>query len=230
MIRVEHLYKFWAGREVLRDVSFTVAKGEVLGLLGLNGSGKTTTLRVLAGGLRPDSGQVHVAGVAIGNGERNTGRQVGYLPERLALYDELSVAEHLRFMAALWGFRGRSGSLRVSEVCEQFGLTGAQHTLCRHLSRGFRQRVGLAQALLHKPSILLLDEPSNGLDAEQVRQLRSYIADLRGRCTVVLSTHVLGEAHELCDRVVILSHGEVAAESRGHSEAQLESMVLECIR
>lgn len=214
MIAVERLYKRFGRTQAVRNVSFRAERGEVVGLLGPNGSGKTTILRTLAGFFPPTSGRVCVAGIDVSVDSIGAREMVGYLPENAVLYPEMRVRELLQFCAGVRQLRGDRRSQRVGAVEAACGLTKVRGRLIGQLSKGFRQRVGLAQALLHDPPVLILDEPTVGLDPEQILQIRELIRSLRGRTTVLLSTHILTEAASLCDRVVIINRGEVVAEDR----------------
>lgn len=204
---------FAGGTQALKDVSFTARPGEVLGLLGENGAGKTTALRILAGYLKPSAGTAEVAGFDVVDEPLAARAQVGYLPEQVPLPRELRVREYLRYRAELKGVTGprRSREARLDEVLAAVGLVSEQRRLLAQLSKGYRQRVGLADALLHRPKVLLLDEPTDGLDPNQRREVLQLIARLGQAHAVILSTHVLPEIESVCQRVVILSRGRVAA-------------------
>lgn len=204
---------FAGGTQALKDVSFTARPGEVLGLLGENGAGKTTALRILAGYLKPSAGTAAVAGFDVVDEPLLARAQVGYLPEQVPLPRELRVREYLRYRAELKGVTGprRSREALLDEVLAAVGLASEQRRLLAQLSKGYRQRVGLADALLHRPKVLLLDEPTDGLDPNQRREVLQLIARLGQTHAVILSTHVLPEIESVCQRVVILSRGRVAA-------------------
>jgi ABC-2 type transport system ATP-binding protein len=205
---------FAGGTRALAEVSFLARPGEVLGLLGENGAGKTTALRILAGYLTPSTGSARVAGLDVVDESLAARAQVGYLPEQVPLPRELRVREYLRYRAELKG--GPPGKRRldtvIDEVLAEVGLVGEQRRLISQLSKGYRQRVGLADALLHRPKVLLLDEPTDGLDPNQRREVLALIARLGQTHAVILSTHVLPEVESVCQRLVILSHGRVAAQ------------------
>lgn len=205
--------QFAGGVQALREVSFAVRPGEVLGLLGENGAGKTTALRILAGFLLPSAGSARVAGVDIASEPLRARARVGYLPEQVPLYRELRVREYLCYRAELKGVPCRNGKVQraVDAALLQVGLVAEQKRLIGQLSKGYRQRVGLADALLHEPPLLLLDEPTDGLDPNQRREVLTLIGQLGVERAVVLSTHVLPEIETLCQQVVVLSRGRVAA-------------------
>ena len=214
MIRVEGLCRSFAGVPALRDVAFSVGRGEVAALLGPNGAGKTTCLRVLANLLVQDAGRVEVAGLVLPERGRQARGLLGYVAEGAPLPVDMRVGEYLNFRCALrvrGGPRRRQEVERVLELCD---LSGAVRRLCGQLSRGFRQRVALADALLGDPPLLILDEPTVGLDPNQMAQVRRLIRELAadGDHTVLLSTHLLGEVEALCQRLIILNRGEVAAQ------------------
>lgn len=215
-IEVSGLSKTFAGgTQALTEVSFQGRPGEVLGLLGENGAGKTTALRILAGYLTPSAGTAQVGGCDVVQEPLLARAQVGYLPEQVPLPRELRVREYLRYRAELKGVRSRKPrtlDVILDEVLTEVGLAAEQQRLLSQLSKGYRQRVGLADALLHRPKVLLLDEPTDGLDPNQRREVLQLITRLGQRHAVVLSTHVLPEVESLCQRVVILSRGRVAAQ------------------
>ena len=214
MIEVASLTKRYGELSAVRDVSFTATPGQILGFLGPNGAGKTTTMRVITGFLPATSGTVRVDGFDVFEQSTEVRRRIGYLPENPPLYNDMSAATYLRFVARLKGV-GRAdipGALdRVVETC---GLTEVRERLLGHLSKGFRQRVGLAQALIHDPPVLILDEPTIGLDPRQIIEIRSLIKTLGGKRTVVLSTHILPEVSQVCEKVVIINEGHVVLEDQ----------------
>jgi ABC-2 type transport system ATP-binding protein len=212
VIDVEHLTKEFGRTTAVRDVSFHAGDGEVIGLLGPNGSGKTTIMRTLAGYFPPTSGRVSVDGIDVGRDAQRARARIGYLPEHAACYPDMRVEQFIDFCADLRGLRGTRRRERVSAVRERCGLAEVQHRLIGQLSKGYRQRIGIAQALVHEPAVLILDEPTVGLDPRQVVEIRELIRDLRGRTTVLLSTHILSEVSSVCDRVVIIDRGRVVAE------------------
>jgi ABC-2 type transport system ATP-binding protein len=214
MIEVRELRRCYAGTVALDGVSFSVHRGEVVGLLGPNGAGKTTCMRILACFVPPSAGEVRVAGLDVERQGLAVRRQLGYLPEGVPLYPELRVDEHLAFRARLRGLpRGRR-RVEVDRVVERCALSDMRRRVVGQLSRGYRQRLGLADALLGDPPLLILDEPTVGLDPNQIREVRELIRALGGAHTVLLSTHILPEVEAVCDRVLILHHGRLAAEGR----------------
>ncbi len=211
MIEVRELTKRF-GRTVAVDrLSFRVGSGEVVGFLGPNGAGKTTTMRILAGCLPASGGEAAVAGADVFRDSLAVRQRIGYLPENVPMYTDLRVTEYLRYRGRLKGLRSKSLTRRVNAVSEQCGLLSERNTIIRRLSKGFRQRVGLADALLHEPPVLLLDEPTIGLDPNQIRHIRTLIASLAQQHTVLISTHILQEVELMCSRVLILDRGRIAA-------------------
>jgi ABC-2 type transport system ATP-binding protein len=224
MIEVANLTKRYAGRAAVSDVSFNVARGEIVGLLGPNGAGKSTTMRILACYLPGTSGTVRVAGLDVFRQADQVRRRIGYMPEHNPLHHEMRVREYLRFRARLKGLTRRRSRERVGVVMEQFGLTEVSRKVIGQLSKGFRQRVGLADALVHEPDLLILDEPTLGLDPHQVRTVRQLIKELGRTHTVLISTHILPEAEMTCNRVLILHEGKLLAEGTpDRLQAQLSS-------
>jgi ABC-2 type transport system ATP-binding protein len=212
MIEVSRLNKSYGPRVALRDVSFTVGKGEIAGFLGPNGAGKTTTMRILTGFLPADAGEVRVAGFDVFDDSRAVRERVGYLPETPPLYPELSVGTYLDFCAELRGIGRGERSRRVGDAMSRVGLTGWETRLLGSLSKGYRQRVGLAQAIVHDPPVLILDEPTSGLDPAQVAGIRELVLSLAGDHTVILSTHILSEVEALCPRAIVITDGQIVAD------------------
>ena len=211
MIDVHHLTKRYARHEAVRDISFSVGKGEIVGFLGPNGAGKTTTLRMLTGYLPPTSGSARVAGFDIFRESIQARSRIGYMPENVPLYEDMRVREYLRFRAQLKGLSGGDTRRRVGEVLETCGLQSVRRKMIKTLSKGYRQRVGLADALVHDPELLILDEPTNGLDPNQIRQIRELIRQLGESHTVLVSTHILHEVEMTCNRVIIIDNGRIKA-------------------
>jgi len=212
MIEVEHLTKYYGHNAALRDVTFNVEQGEILGFLGPNGAGKTTTMRIITGYLPPTAGTARVAGFDVAEKSLDARRHLGYLPEMVPLYTDMTTFEYLDFRGRICGMhRGRERKARIYEVMDQLNLGDMSNRLIGQLSRGYRQRVGLAQALLHNPDALILDEPTVGLDPVQITEVRSLIKELGKDHTIILSTHLLPEVSMVCDRVVIINRGRLVA-------------------
>jgi ABC-2 type transport system ATP-binding protein len=211
MIEVSNLTKRYAGHTAVSNLSFTVGRGEIVGLLGPNGAGKSTTMRILAGYLAATSGTARVAGFDVFSASREVRQRIGYMPENNPLHPEMRVREYLKFRARLKGLGRKRSRERVDVVTEQCGLKDVERKIIEHLSKGFRQRVGLADALVHEPELVILDEPTIGLDPRQIRAVRGLIKGLAAHHTVLLSTHILPEAEMTCSRVLILYEGKVLA-------------------
>ncbi len=211
MIQVSNLTKRYVGRTAVDQISFEVGQGEVVGFLGPNGAGKTTTIRILTGYLPASSGTASIAGFDVFRDSMEARRRIGYMPENVPLYEDMRVKEYLRFRAQLKGLRGRDVRKNVGEAMDLCGLTEMRSKMIGSLSKGYRQRVGLADALLHKPELLILDEPTNGLDPNQIRRVRELIKQLGLTHTILVSTHILSEVEMTCDRVIILDRGKVRA-------------------
>lgn len=212
MIDVQQITKRYGQHTAIDRVTFSVAKGEVLAFLGPNGAGKTTTMRILTCFMPPTEGRATVAGYDCLEQSMDVKRRIGYLPETPPVYQELTVEEYLRFVGRLRGLAGAMLTAAMSREIERLGLGSVQHRLIGNLSRGYRQRVGLAQALIHDPPVLILDEPTVGLDPKQIIEIRELIKSLAGSHSVILSTHILPEATAVCQRVVIISGGRIVAE------------------
>ena len=223
MIEVEHLTKRYGSRTAVNDLSFSVADGEIVGFLGPNGAGKSTTMRILACFLPPSGGTVRVNGLDVVKDSLEVRRRVGYMPENVPLYPEMRVREYIGYRARLKGVTGRRLSARMDDVLSLCGLQDAAGRIIGQLSKGFRQRVGLADALVHEPQLLILDEPSIGLDPNQIRDFRQLIRGLAGRHTVLLSSHILPEVESICQRVLIINRGRIVASD---SPDQLAGMML----
>jgi ABC-2 type transport system ATP-binding protein len=211
MIEVENLTKRYGPTLAVSDVSFQVQKGEILGFLGPNGAGKTTTMRIITGFLSPTAGRVRVAGIDVAQSPIEAKRRLGYLPENPPVYTDMTVDEYLAFVGRIKGVPRGDLKKRVSEVSEKCAIADVQHRQIGRLSKGYRQRVGLAQALIHNPDVLILDEPTAGLDPKQIIETRELIKGLAGQHTVILSTHILPEVSKTCQRVVVISKGTVVA-------------------
>jgi ABC-2 type transport system ATP-binding protein len=211
VIEVQHLTKRYGRVTAVNDVSFRVERGEILGFLGPNGAGKTTTMRILTGYMPATDGKAIVAGFDVFEQPVEAKRRTGYLPETPPLYPDMSVAEYLDFVARIKGVPSNERRQRVSYVMDRTRITDMANRLTAKLSKGYRQRVGLAQALIHNPDVLILDEPTAGLDPKQIIETRQLIKELAGDHTIILSTHILPEVAQTCQRVVIINKGQVAA-------------------
>src|SRR6059036_364942 len=222
MIEVQRLTKCYGPITAIRDVSFSVAPGEIVGFLGPNGAGKSTTMRILACFMPASSGTARVAGHDVFRESLEVRRRIGYLPESVPLYGDLRVAPYLDFVAEVKGVGRAERRRRVAEVMERCLITDVQHRLIGRLSKGYRQRVGLAQALLGDPEVLILDEPTIGLDPKQITEIRALIRSLAGQHTVILSTHILPEVSMVCDGVIIIHRGRIVA--RGTESELVEQM------
>ena len=214
MIEVNNLTKFYGDFPAIENLSFTVAKGEILGFLGPNGAGKTTAMRILTGFMPPTSGSAKIAGLDVVDQSLDARRHIGYLPETVPLYTEMSVEEYLKFMGSIRGMDAKWRDRRVDEVIGICRLEEYQHSHIAKLSKGYRQRVGVAQAILHEPEVLILDEPTVGIDPIQVVETRNLIKGFGGDQTVILSTHILPEVSMVCGRVIIIHEGQVVAIDR----------------
>lgn len=211
MISVKDLTKRYAGHTAIQNVSFEVGKGEIVGFLGPNGAGKSTTLRILTCFQSATSGTASVAGFDTYSDSVEVRRRIGYMPENVPLYLDMRVGEYLRFRADIKGMAGRKARHAVDEAMDICGLQSVRKKLINNLSKGFRQRVGLADALVNKPDLLILDEPTNGLDPNQIRQVRELIRQLGERHTIFVSTHILSEVEMTCGRVIIIDGGHIKA-------------------
>ncbi len=211
MIEVEHLTKSYGQARAVNDISFKVEKGEILGFLGPNGAGKTTTMRILTGYLPATSGTARIGGFDVFDQSMEVRRRIGYLPETPPLYPEMSVEDYLAFVARIKGVAADQIAKRVEESMQLTNLLDRHSELIKRLSRGYRQRVGIAQAIVHNPDVVILDEPTVGLDPNQIKEVRNLIKGLAGDHTIILSTHILPEVEMTCDRVVIINKGKIAA-------------------
>jgi ABC-2 type transport system ATP-binding protein len=212
MIQVEGLTKYYGAHAAIRDLSFRIERGEVIGFLGLNGAGKTTTLKVLGCVLLPTSGRVTIDGFDVVRDPHEIRKRIGFLPDSPPLYDEMTVGEYLAFVARLRGVPGEQARKRVEEVEDQTATRQVDGDVISSLSHGFRQRVGVAQALVHKPALVILDEPSSGLDPEQIIEMRSMIKNLKGEHTILVSSHILSELSQMCDRLLVIDQGRIKAQ------------------
>jgi ABC-2 type transport system ATP-binding protein len=211
VIEVQHLTKRYGPVTAVDDVSFTVERGEILGFLGPNGAGKTTTMRVLTGYMPPSEGRAIVAGYDVFDQPIEAKRRTGYLPETPPLYPDMTVRDYLTFVARIKGVPRNDRKARIGEMMVKTRIDDVADRACGKLSKGYRQRVGLAQALLHNPEVLILDEPTAGLDPKQIIETRELIKGLAGDHTIILSTHILPEVSQTCQRVVIINKGKVVA-------------------
>lgn len=222
MIQVEGLTKYYGERAAIRDLSFTIEKGEVIGFLGLNGAGKSTTLKVLGCVLLPTSGRVLIDGFDVTRDPHEIRKRIGFLPDTPPLYDEMTIAGYLAFVAQLRGVTKADLEARITDAMRKTSLLERRDDLISSLSHGYRQRVGVAQALVHNPRLLILDEPTGGLDPVQIVEMRELIRQLKGEHTVLVSSHILGEISQICDRYLVIQQGEIIA--RG-SEAELSGLL-----
>ena len=213
MVEIEHLTKTYGTQNAVDNISFTAGKGEIVGFLGPNGAGKSTTMKIATGYLPPTAGTVRVAGFDVLTHSLDVRRHVGYLPEHNPLYLDMYVHEYLEFIGSVHGLRGRHLRTRVAELVRRVGLSREQNKQIGALSKGYRQRVGLAQALIHDPDVLILDEPTTGLDPNQILEIRQLIREVGEDKTVIFSTHILPEVTALCSRVLIISRGKLVADS-----------------
>ena len=212
MIQVDRLTKYFGDRPATRDLSFRIEPGSVVGFLGLNGAGKTTTLRMLAGDLAPSAGTVRIHGRDIAAEPRAVKRQIGFLPEVSPLYPEMTVREYLCYAGGLRGLQRGELRKRVPEAAETVGLETVMGQLAGQLSHGYRQRLGIAQATIHRPELVILDEPFAGLDPAQIAEMRALIRRLAGTHTVLLSSHLLSEIRQTCDRLLVMGSGRILAD------------------
>ena len=214
MISVRNVSKSYGEVQALRGIDFEVAEGEIVGLLGPNGAGKSTTIKILTGYFHPDSGSVEIDGLDVITQTREVQARIGYLPENTPLYPDLSVQAYLKLMADMRNLPPAEQPALISEAIRATGLVDHRARLIGHLSKGLRQRVGLAQAILHKPKLLILDEPTIGLDPTQIVEIRNLIKRLAQHTTILFSSHILSEVEAVCDRVVIIMNGEVKTDAR----------------
>ncbi len=210
MIEVTNLVKYYGNKKAVNDISFAINEGELVGFLGPNGAGKTTTMNVLTGYLSATSGSAKINGIDILENPIAAKRHIGYLPEQPPLYMDMTVNEYLDFICDLKGVKERRKQ-HVSDICELAGITHVYKRMVRNLSKGYKQRVGLAQALIGNPEVLILDEPTVGLDPIQIIEIRNVIKDLGKKRTVILSSHILPEVQAICERVLVINHGKIIA-------------------
>ncbi|MCI5158128.1 MAG: ABC transporter ATP-binding protein, partial [Candidatus Electrothrix sp. AUS1_2] len=214
MIKVEHLTRKYGDFTAVDDVSFEIGQGEIVGLLGHNGAGKTTIMKMITGYLEPTEGNITIDGLDVGRDRREIQKKIGYLPENCPVYPEMTVLDYLEYSAALHGVKEQDRPTLIREAVARTALEAKASKQLSTLSRGYRQRTGVAQAILHKPDILILDEPTNGLDPTQIQHMRTLIRELAETSTVIISTHILQEVQAICDRVIIIKDGSVALDAR----------------
>ncbi|WP_213527438.1 ABC transporter ATP-binding protein [Paenibacillus sp. J31TS4] len=214
MLEVNQVSKLYENARGVRQIDFSMERGEIVGFLGPNGAGKTTTMRMITGYLNPTSGQILVDGLSMADHPQKARRKIGYLPETPPLYPEMTIVSYLKFVADLRDIPHREQKQRIGEAVEKLGLQGREKQIIRSLSKGYKQRVGLAQAILHKPDLLVLDEPTSGLDPKQIIEIRQLIRELGENHTVLLSTHILPEVNAICNRVLIINQGQVVLDAK----------------
>jgi len=212
-IKVQNLSKVYGTQRAVDNISFEVSKGEIIGFLGPNGAGKSTTMKILTGYIPATEGTAEVNGFNVQSSPLQVKSNIGYLPEHNPLYLDMYVKEFLDFAGSLYGLKGRTLQLKIDETIERVGLGLEKHKKIGQLSKGYRQRVGLAQALIHNPDVLILDEPTTGLDPNQLVEIRDLIKNVGKDKTVIFSTHIMQEVEAICDRVVIINRGKIVADS-----------------
>lgn len=212
-IKVQNLSKVYGTQRAVDNISFEVSKGEIIGFLGPNGAGKSTTMKILTGYIPATEGIAEVNGFNVQTSPMQVKSNIGYLPEHNPLYLDMYVREFLDFAGSLYGLKGRALQLKIDETIERVGLGLEKHKKIGQLSKGYRQRVGLAQALIHNPDVLILDEPTTGLDPNQLVEIRDLIKNVGKDKTVIFSTHIMQEVEAICDRVVIINRGKIVADS-----------------
>lgn len=216
-LQITNLTKKYGEQTVLNNISFEIGESEIVGFLGPNGAGKTTTMKILTGGLSYENGSVKVCGLEVKDNELETKSMIGYLPEQNPLYTEMYVKEYLMFIAETYGL-GKEKKQKIENILERVGLSTEYKKKIGQLSKGYRQRVGLAQALIADPKVLILDEPTTGLDPNQLEEIRALIREIGKDRTVLLSTHIMQEIKSICNRVIIINKGEIAADYRDLTE------------
>ncbi|WP_405080836.1 ABC transporter ATP-binding protein [Paenibacillus chitinolyticus] len=214
MLEVNGVSKLYENSRGVREINFSMQRGEIVGFLGPNGAGKTTTMRMITGYLNPTGGNILVDGLSMADHPRKARRKIGYLPETPPLYPEMTVRSYLKFVADLRDVPVRAQKGRVNEIIDKLGLNGRENQIIRSLSKGYKQRLGLAQAIVHKPDLLVLDEPTSGLDPKQIIEIRNLIRELGENHTVLLSTHILPEVNTLCNRVLIINQGQIVLDEK----------------
>ncbi len=231
MIKVKHISKSYVKHKALDDVSFTINEGEILGFLGPNGAGKSTTMNIITGYISSDEGSVEIDGTDIFEDPAAAKKKIGYLPEQPPLYNDMTVQDYLEFMFRLKKIRLPMKE-HINSICEMVKIADVQGRVIKHLSKGYRQRIGIAQALLGDPPVLILDEPTVGLDPQQIIEIRRLIRDIGKTHTIILSSHLLSEVQAVCDKIIVINHGRIAAEGltaemtkTGHSTSNIELIV-----
>jgi ABC-2 type transport system ATP-binding protein len=227
MIEVKNLSKYYSESAAIKDISFDIAEGEIVGLLGLNGAGKSTILKILGSFLKPSAGIAKIRGYSVDENPDAVRELIGFLPDSPPLYNEMNVVDYLKYVAELKKVPKQKIDSYIADAIRQTNLIDVADSRLGDLSHGFRQRVGIAQAIVHKPKVLIFDEPNNGLDPIQVREMRDLITSLRGRHTVILSSHILSEITKTCDRVLIVDQGQLVAQG---DEASLSSHFMNQIK
>lgn len=212
MIELKNVTKKFGNKTAVDEISFKIEKGDIVGFLGPNAAGKTTTMRIITGFFPPTSGQVKIAGYDISKDSIAVKEKIGYMPENVPLYKELTVYSYLKFIAEIKGVPKDKIESRIEKAMKEVGISQVKNTIIGKLSKGFRQRVGLAQAIINDPEILILDEPTVGLDPVQIKEIRSLIKNMKGERTIILSTHILPEVSMTCDKVIIINEGKIIAQ------------------
>lgn len=230
MLKVQNLTKIYGSQKAVNDISFEAKAGEIVGFLGPNGAGKSTTMKIATCYLSATSGNVEVCGYDVQHNPMEVRQNIGYLPEHNPLYLDMYVKEFLEFIGGIYNLKGQILQKRILEVIELFGLTLEYKKKIGQLSKGYRQRVGLAQALIHDPKVLILDEPTTGLDPNQLAEIRSVIRNIGKEKTIIFSTHILQEVEAICDRVVIINHGIIVKDCTIHAMRQAGKTMEEVFR
>lgn len=220
MLEVKQLSKVYGNQRGVKDISFSMTKGEIVGFLGANGAGKTTTMRLITGYLHPTNGEVSVDGLTMEKNAREVRRKIGYLPQVPPVYPDMTVLRYMKFIAELREIPKRERLERIHEVLDRLGFSGREHQVISTLSGGFKQRLGLAQAIIHNPELLILDEPTNGLDPKQIIEVRDLIREIGKERTVLLSTHILQEVESICNRILIIHDGQMVLDSKSDTIKQ----------
>ena len=211
MIKLENVTKKYNDFVAVNNISFDIKEGEIVGFLGKNGAGKTTTMNMITGYIEPTEGKIEINGYDINKNPKKAKNEIGYMPEGVPIYNDLTVKEFVNYMADLKGVKRENKKANVQKVIEETGLSEVQNKLNRHLSRGYKQRVSMAGALVGNPKVLILDEPTVGLDPQQVKQIRDLIKSLRKDHTVLISSHILSEVSQICEKVIIIDRGNILA-------------------